>query len=443
MSIYLKKIQLFISSRRKIVGIATILLLLLIGWNIFGPKKSTQQYQTAVASRGTLITSVSASGQVSVANKASVTTQASGVINEVLVKNGDTVTPGQTITTVTLDQSGQQKQAAAWSTYLSSQNSLNSAQATYYSLQSSLFSKWQAFTTLAENSTYQNSDGSPNTTNRALPQFTTVQNDWLAAEAQDKNQQGVIAQAQASINSAYLSYQAVASTIAAPIAGVVTDLTITPGMQLAGGSTSSTTTNTTTTTTSSGQAIASIKTEGTPIISISISEVDAPQVAGGQRATLIFDALPNLTFTGKIIGINTTGAVSSGVTTYPATMALHSTYDLLLPDMHVTARIITKVDTDVLLVPTAAVTTTSNGSTVQVLKNGKISVVSVEIGDNSDTQTQITSGLSEGDTVVTGITSSASSTTGASSSPFSGIGGRGGFGGGGAVFIRGGSGRGQ
>jgi len=58
----------------------------------------------------------------------------------------------------------------------------------------------KTYTGLAENSTYQNPDDSPKYEYRTLPQFTTSQDDWLAAEANYKNQQNVIAQTQRVVN---------------------------------------------------------------------------------------------------------------------------------------------------------------------------------------------------------------------------------------------------
>jgi macrolide-specific efflux system membrane fusion protein len=100
-----------------------------------------------------------------------------------------------------------------------------------------------------------------------------------------------------------------------------------------------------------------------------------------------------------------------------------------------TASVIIQIDkrNDVLMVPTAAVQTANGNSTVRVLKNGTVTQVPVEVGISSDTDTEITSGLSEGQTVVTG-TVSTTTTSSQTSSPFSGFGGRGGgFGGGAAV----------
>ena len=68
----------------------------------------------------------------------------------------------------------------------------------------------------------------------------------------------------------------------------------------------------------------------------------------------------------------------------------------ILPNMAVTANIIIDNKSDVLLVPSVAI---QSGS-VRVLKNGQISSVDVETGLTSDTQTEITSGLRQGDTVI-------------------------------------------
>ena len=196
-------------------------------------------------------------------------------------------------------------------------------------------------------------------------------------------------------------------------------------------------------TNTSNQAVASIITGNATTVSVSIAEVDAPQIQVGQEATITFDALPNQTFTGKVMGINTTGAVTSGVTTYPAVIQLDDTSNAsILPNMSATANIITKVDDNVLLVPSAAVQTVGTTSTVRVLKNGQVSTVTVQTGDMSNSQTVITSGLSEGDTVVTSAISTATTST-ATTSPFSGglrLGSFGGGGGGGATTRTGGTG---
>lgn len=418
--------------KKILIGVAIVS----IGWffiaRVLGVNSQRPQYQTAVVEKRTLVSSLGESGQVLVANRTSVTTQASGVVGEVDVKNGDTVTAGEKIAVVSLDQTGQQRQAQVLSSYLSAKATLDSAKAKLYSLQSTMFSKWKTYTDIAENSTYQNSDGSPNTSNRVLTPFTISQDDWLAAEADYKNQQGIISQAQAAVTSSWILYQAASATITAPGAGTIDDLTIAPGIQIGSGArTTTASTNTEASSTATSQVVATIKTQGNPVVTVSLSEVDVVKVKSGQKTTVTFDALPNKTFTGKVLGINTNGAVSNGVTTYPASILLDTPNDSILQNMSATIHIITAVKDDVLTVPLAAVQTTGGQSMVRVLQNGKIVNIPVEVGISSDTQIEITSGLSEGDQVVVGVISTVQNTSGVSASPFGSTVRFGGFGGGG------------
>lgn len=65
---------------------------LITGWlvykNFFQPKTTAVSYQTATAEKGTLITTLTAAGQIGSVNNRSVTTSASGVVLKVNVKNG-------------------------------------------------------------------------------------------------------------------------------------------------------------------------------------------------------------------------------------------------------------------------------------------------------------------------------------------------------------------
>lgn len=417
------------------VKIFLILLVLACGYfgisKIISLQSQKTTYQTATAEKGTLITNVSASGNVAAGGTVNITTGATGTVTQIYVKNGDAVTQGQKIADIALDRDAQQRQTQAWASYLSAQNQVNSAQTALYTLQSSMFSKWKTYTDLAENSTYQNPDGSANTNNRTLTQFTTVQDDWLAAEANLKNQQNSIAQAQASLTSAYDNYQLLASTVTAPAAGIISNLIIAQGLPVTLSSSSSNNSNSTTT-----QAVGTITLpEGGIQAIVDLAEIDAAKVTAGDKATLTLAAFPNQTFTGKVLILNTNGIVSSGVTTYPATIAFDTTEKNIYPNMAVDAEIITNIKDNVILVPTAAVTTTSGQSTVRILKNGQVSTVTVQIGDSNDTQTEIVSGVSEGDTVVTGVTNAKTTTSTATSSPFSAFGGRG-VGGGAAAAVR-------
>ncbi|MGA2911016.1 MAG: efflux RND transporter periplasmic adaptor subunit [Candidatus Levyibacteriota bacterium] len=426
---FIKGLLTRIKNLGKITKIILVIIVVIAVFFIFKSVTSSQQspqYQTAQVTKGTLVVSLTEAGQVSVANKVSIVTQASGIVSNVYVKSGQAVSAGDKIADVTLDTAGQQRQAQAYSSLLSAQNSLQSANAQLYTLQNQEFVANQKFM----------NDAVAN--NKATNDPTYIEEDatWLAAQAAYENQSGAIAQAQANVNNASLAYQLTSGTITASTNGTVGDLIITKGMQI--GSSNTTAGSSTNT---SNQAVASIITGNATTVSVSIAEVDAPQIQVGQEATITFDALPNQTFTGKVMGINTTGAVTSGVTTYPAVIQLDDTSNAnILPNMSATANIITKVDDNVLLVPSAAVQTVGTTSTVRVLKNGQVSTVTVQTGDMSGSQTVIAAGLNEGDVVVTSTISTATTST-ATTSPFSGglrLGSFGGGGGGGGA-VRGGA----
>ena len=396
------------SSKKKIVVVVILLILAgYFGYKQFLAKPAAPQYQTEQAMKGTLVTSVSASGQVTSANNVTITIQASGVVKEVFVKNGETVLSGQTIATLTLDQASQQKQAAAFASYLSAKNTLDNANAKYNSLQNTLFVANQKFINDAVARGLLTTD----------PTYIEENATWLQAEADYKNQATTISAAQSSLAAASLNLSQLSSTITAPAAGIIKGLTITPGAIVSLSSSSSSGTST-------SQVLGSVYQTGPIQAQVNLSEIDSVNVLEGQKVTMTLDAFPNATFTGKVVSINTNGVSSSGVTTYPAVISFDSGNDHIYPNMGVNAKIITKVKNDVILVPSAAVQTSNGQSTIRVMKNGTVTSVPVEVGDSNDTQIEITSGISEGDQVVTNVARTTQGSTG-QTSPF---GARGGFG---------------
>ncbi len=403
------------------VKLAALAVILFVGWVLYtklgSARTAATQYQTATVTRGTIVSSVSESGQMATANRLPITTQGSGQIKQIFVKNGDTVSAGQNILELSLDQTGQQRTASAWSAVLAAQNNLASAQTQLWTLQNQEFVANQKFMNDAVERDLSTSD----------PIYIEENATWLAAEASYKNQANVIGQAQAALSNAWLNYQGSSPIVTAPGSGVVADLVLTPGMAITSQTNSSNVPSATT--------VGDIVTNNAPTATFNLSEVDVTKVKEGQKATLTLDALPGMTYTGTVTGINRSGLVTSNVTNYPAVIQFDTSPDNVLPNMSVNANIIVQTKDNVLLVPTAAIQTRNGQSTVRILKNGQVQTVAVETGLASDTQTEITSGLSEGDTVIIGgLTTPASQSA---SSPF------GAFrfgGGGGAVFRRGGGG---
>ncbi|MEK7577501.1 MAG: efflux RND transporter periplasmic adaptor subunit [Patescibacteria group bacterium] len=384
-----------------------VVLILSVSW--FGYKKVTTKsttapiITTAPVEKGTLIVSLTASGQVSAANSASVSTQTSGVVKTIFVQNGQEVKSGDKIAEVELDMDGKQRAAQAYASYQGAKTTLDNANTAMYTLQSDMFTKWKTFTDFSTSGGYDNADGTPNVQKREEAAFISTNDNWLATEAKYKTQQQVIAQAQTSLSSAWASYQQASPIVYAPISGIISGLSLQVGSVL--------TAQTGSSGNSASQRIATIKTTAAPTIIVNLTEIDVTKVSVGNSVTVTLDAITGKTFTGKVISIDSTGSVSSGVTTYPAVIKLDTVVEGMFANMSAQANIITAVKDEVLLIPVSAVQTANGQSTVRVMKNNKETATPVEVGLSSTTQSEIVSGLSEGDTVVTSVVSQATKTT--------------------------------
>jgi len=369
--------------------------------------KAMTTYQTSSAEKGTLIVSLSAFGSVAASNSRTVTTTASGVVSKIYVKEGQKVYTGTSILQIDLDLNGRQKLQSALASYQSAQNNVKTTQDRIYSLQSDLVGAKNVF----DNQWASQSPDDPTYKQK----HAAVQ----TAQAALDNLQNSIKQAQTSLESARLSYQLAGAVVYAPISGTITAVSLTPGMILNPTSDSANSSN-------SENKIAIVKTNATPAISVSLTEIDVPKVKVGNKVTISLDAFPDKTYTGKIIAIDTTGTVSSGVVSYPITIQLDSEATEIMPNMSATTNIITNIKDNVVMVPIGAVQAQGGQSTVRVMINGQPESKIVEVGLQSSTQAEIISGINEGDEVVTAVTTSGgsqTSTSSQSSSPFSGLGG--------------------
>lgn len=149
------------------------------------------------------------------------------------------------------------------------------------------------------------------------------------------------------------------------------------------------------------------------IAELSLNEVDAAKVRVGDRATVVFDAIPKLTLTGVVSLIGAAGTVAQGVVTYAAKIRFDAADPRVKPGMSVSASIITDTKQDALMVPSGAVKTTNGRSFVEVFdeplrgggRSGAPSATpprreTVTVGLVGDTETEILSGPSEGAQVV-------------------------------------------
>lgn len=368
--------------------------------------KST--YETTTVEKGTLISSISSTGTITSGNYNNITTKASGTVNNVYVTNGDIVKKGQKIAEITLDDYATERQTATWVSYLEAKETaleaVNQKAVTDISMwqaRQDVLDAQEAYDDMLTDDTNPATHEVYTSGERIIIEKTLDQKKkaFSVAEAKYLNSGSDIGNANAKVAAAYRNYQENSSTIYATADGTISDLSLAAGLALnANSSTSST----------SGATIVSSQTVGKVndttaqlVATVNLTEIDIVSVQANQKVNLTLDAYPDLSFTGKVLAVNTSGTNSSGVTNYPVTIILDPVDIAIYPNMAVSADIITNIETDVLLVPTTAIKSINNQSVVDVQKDGQISSVVVETGHSNDSQTVITSGLSEGDIIVT------------------------------------------
>jgi HlyD family secretion protein len=175
------------------------------------------------------------------------------------------------------------------------------------------------------------------------------------------------------------------------------------------------------------------------IAEVSLNEVDVAKVKIGQKVNLTFDAIDGLNITGTVAEVDLVGTVAQGVVTYNVKIGFDTQDTRIKSGMSVSAGIITDVRQDVLTVPNGAIKAQGNTSTVSLVPAGNGQdgqtvalaiapvLTQVEVGLSDDTNTEVTSGLKEGDLVVARtIAGSVASTQSAPSILSAATGGRGG-----------------
>ncbi len=394
-------------------------------------KREEITYQTDTAIKGTLIASIEGSGTINSGNSTDIQTKVSGVVSKVYVTNGDTVEKGQQIALVELDEYALERQNAAWVDYLEALEDVKDSERAKATADIAMWEARQDIIDAEEDIKYYQENPINQTTGEEYTvnekaiidkSLDEANKAYSAAEIKYKDADAKIADYNTKVSSALRDYQQNSAIIYAPTSGVISDLTLAPNVVVAASSSISNT---------SGQTIISSQTvgkinnpTGQIIATITLSEVDIISVKANQKTTLTLDAYPDKTFTGKVLGVNTSGTVSSGVTSYPVTILLDKVDVDIYPNMAVNAIIITSVKTDVILIPTTAITTVNNASTVQVKKDNEILTITIEIGSSNDTQTEIISGISKGDEIITSVINENSSKEDNTTSPFSGVGNR-------------------
>ena len=138
------------------------------------------------------------------------------------------------------------------------------------------------------------------------------------------------------------------------------------------------------------------------VAEIFLNEVDVAKVHVGQKVTITFDAIEELTTTGEVADIDTIGAATQGVVNYGVLITFDVQDERVKPGMSLAVNIITNSKPNVLVVPNAAIKSQGGNSYVEVMESGATvpTRTVVAVGLSNDTDTEIISGLSGDEQIV-------------------------------------------
>ncbi len=108
------------------------------------------------------------------------------------------------------------------------------------------------------------------------------------------------------------------------------------------------------------------------VANISLDEVDAAKVQVGQNVAVTFDAINGLEATGTVSEVDLVGTVSSGVVAYGVKIDINTADVRIRPGMSVNTVITTEEKDGVLIVPSSAVKTQNGHSYVQVMNEAVV-----------------------------------------------------------------------
>ncbi|MCX6800276.1 MAG: efflux RND transporter periplasmic adaptor subunit, partial [Candidatus Falkowbacteria bacterium] len=171
----------------------------------------------------------------------------------------------------------------------------------------------------------------------------------------------------------------------------------------------------------------SILTLGTQkkLATITLNEIDIVKIKSGQKSTITFSAIDGLSLTGEVAEVDNLGVVSQSVVTYTVKIVFDTDDERIKPQMSVSASIITNQSLDALVVPNSAIKQDNSGkSYVETLSapepiassNQVTSKIApdkkyVQTGLADDSQTEVVSGLNEGDQIITATVNTTQATT--------------------------------
>ncbi|HQI81404.1 MAG TPA: efflux RND transporter periplasmic adaptor subunit [Deltaproteobacteria bacterium] len=305
------------------IGLAVVVVSA-VAW-MFSNGDDKYSYTTKESSRGDLVVSVSATGNLEPTNQVDVGSELSGIVRSVEVDYNDHVEKGQVLAWLDTD-----KLAAK---ALQSRASLASARSNVLQAQATLREKRNDLDRLKR--VFEQSGGKVPSRN----ELEAAEAALLRAQADEDMARSKVTEAEATLEVSETDLNKAA--IRSPINGVVLARSVEPGQTVA----------------ASLQApvLFTLAEDLTKMeLHVGVDEADVGEVKEGQEAMFTVDAYPERRFPARVTQVRYGSQTSGGVVTYKAVLVLDNSELLLRPGMTATADIIVKRITSALLVPNAA-----------------------------------------------------------------------------------------
>lgn len=218
-----------------------------------------------------------------------------------------------------------------------------------------------------------------------------------AADAQVASAQAQVEVAQAEVDDAQAALAD--ATLVAPVAGLLTTVDLEVGDAVTGSADATSPQGADTTSTAQFTVVGTDAWQ----VEVGVSDADVALVEVGDQAELTVEGADGTVF-GTVASVGLLSTSEDGVPSYPVTIDVTGDQEGLHDGVSVEVSVVYERRTDVLAVPSMAVSTVDGQTVVtKVEADGTQVETPVTTGETADDLTEITEGLAEGDSVVLAV----------------------------------------
>ena len=356
-------------------------------------RTDAEEVRADAVERRDLTSAVTASGNVRARRKVDISSDISARVAELLIDEGDDVEEGQEL--LRLDPS---RYEAA----------VNRSRATLMQAQASVTQSRANFDRADREADRKESLWARDSLLVSRQEVENARTDLEVQQALLRSAEFGVRQAQAALDEARDELSK--TVIVAPMAGRVTRLNVEEGETVIVG-----------TMNNPGSLVLTVSDLSVMEVVLEVDETDVPEITLGDRATVDLDAFPDLEFPGVVTKIGNSairppsqvaGTGQTPTIDFEVVVTLENPEAELRPDLSATAEVVTETRNNQLSIPIIALTLREDEEDgnddsdpiegVFVITDGRAHFTPVEVGIAGQEYFEVISGLSEGDSIVSG-----------------------------------------